>query len=321
MPLLTSLYNYISSNNFILPFYHTVSDENLPHIKHLYKYRTVKEFEKDLDFLLKRYTPVDIETFHRQIKSGKSHKPSFLLSFDDGLSEIYNTIYPIIKQKGIPAVVFVNSAFVDNKSLFYRFKVSLLIEKIREINPTQSQLQELTNLLYKGNETDITHELIHVSYQNKDILDTCGEILEVDFNQFLETEKPYLEIHQLQELQENGITIGAHSIDHPEYRLLPEHEQISQTRESIRFVNSHIAPPIRTFSFPFTDYQVSKHFFKSIASDIDISFGCAGLKNELIPNHFQRIPIENYPDMESALQKESTKAVVRTLIKRNTIGR
>ena len=37
----------------IYPFYHAVSDEELIHIKHLYKVRTVKEFERDLDFLLK----------------------------------------------------------------------------------------------------------------------------------------------------------------------------------------------------------------------------------------------------------------------------
>ena len=36
----------------VIPYYHMVSDEQVPHVKHLYRYRNVRQFTKDLDFFL-----------------------------------------------------------------------------------------------------------------------------------------------------------------------------------------------------------------------------------------------------------------------------
>ncbi len=53
-----------------LPFYHTVSDENLPHILN-YPYRNVAQFEKELDFFLKYFKPVSLEELASENYSGK----------------------------------------------------------------------------------------------------------------------------------------------------------------------------------------------------------------------------------------------------------
>ncbi|HNM29493.1 MAG TPA: hypothetical protein PKN40_06950, partial [Chitinophagales bacterium] len=47
-----------SGQQIIFPFYHTVSNDDLPHIKHLYRWRNVQEFESDMDFLLRNFTPL-----------------------------------------------------------------------------------------------------------------------------------------------------------------------------------------------------------------------------------------------------------------------
>ena len=54
-------------------------------------------------------------------------KNAFLLSFDDGLKEVFTTIAPILLKKGVPASFFINPCFIDNNELFYRYKISLLI--------------------------------------------------------------------------------------------------------------------------------------------------------------------------------------------------
>jgi hypothetical protein len=40
---------------------------------------------------------------------------------------------PILRRKGVPATVFVNSDFVDNQDLFFRFKAALIIDKNKSI--------------------------------------------------------------------------------------------------------------------------------------------------------------------------------------------
>jgi len=279
-----------SGQSLILPFYHAISDEKLPHIQHLYPVKNVSSFIQDLDFLLKYYQPIDFFEF-KEITSQKKvpKKPSFLLSFDDGLKEFYHVIAPILIQKGIPAVCFVNSAFVDNKALFFRYKASLLIEHIINNPKLQREVQD-----FFGNDVHFFSNLLAISYSNRDSLDQLAMIIDVQFEDFLKNQKPYLDSIQISSLIEQGFHFGAHSVYHPEYQYISYAEQINQTEESVNFLNQNFSIDYKTFSFPFTDYNVSKRFFDEInAREItDITFGCAGQKKDTAQNHFQRIPFE-----------------------------
>ena len=106
----------------ICPYYHTVSDTPLPHVSPLYRHRTTTEFRADLDWLTARYKPIhwdEIDDFE------KAQEPAFCLTFDDGFKEFYTIVAPILEEKGIPCVCFVNSSFVDNKDLMFRNKQAL----------------------------------------------------------------------------------------------------------------------------------------------------------------------------------------------------
>jgi peptidoglycan/xylan/chitin deacetylase (PgdA/CDA1 family) len=107
-------------------FYHTVSDDYLPHIHPLYQPKNISAFTQDIDFMLRHFQAVSIHDVRRHaLKEKIITQPSFHLSFDDGLREVYDVVLPVLSQKGVPATVFVNSAFVDNKTLFYRHKEAL----------------------------------------------------------------------------------------------------------------------------------------------------------------------------------------------------
>ena len=281
----------MSHNELILPFYHAVSDKPLPHIAPLYRHKTVPEFKADLEFLLKNFKPVSLEEVNLHSKGIKKlEKPSFHLTFDDGLQEVYTVILPILKEKGIPSTIFVNPAFVDNKRLFFRHKAALLIDKLEKRDfhkiskPKDAKAKEWEHLI------------LTAQYHQETRLDELGILLEVDFNEYLEKKHPYLSIGELKRLSLNGVEIGAHSIDHPEYQYIPFDEQLRQTKESIDWVKSHFPAPITAFSFPFTDAGVTKSFFDIMKDDIncpDLYFGTAGIKGELNSNHLQRIPMES----------------------------
>ena len=136
---------------------------------------------------------------------------------------------------------------------------------------------------------------------NKALFYRHCESLEIEFGHdfsqqqildFLNNEKPYLTTEQIQMLSNQGFTIGAHSIDHLYYCEIPVGEQLHQTRESLEFVSSIVNHKWRLFAFPFTDFNVSKTFFKQIEPWVDLSFGTAGLKDDKIPFHLQRIACE-----------------------------
>ena len=49
--------------DYCLPLYHSVSDKELPHIKHVIRYKNTKQFEEDLDHLAKNFQFVDWQGF------------------------------------------------------------------------------------------------------------------------------------------------------------------------------------------------------------------------------------------------------------------
>ena len=123
------LLSAITGTDFIIPFYHVVSDEECPHIKHLYRFKNVKEFIHDIDYLARHYQPIGADALQDVLAGKYKGKKIMLLTFDDGLRQMYEVVAPILLQKGIPTVFFLNTDFIDNKALMFRYKISLALEK------------------------------------------------------------------------------------------------------------------------------------------------------------------------------------------------
>jgi peptidoglycan/xylan/chitin deacetylase (PgdA/CDA1 family) len=317
-----------SNQQLILPFYHLVSNKNPNYIKHLYTPKNSNQFKADLDTFLKYYQPISLKeliAINKQEK--KISKPSFHLTFDDGLSNFYDIVAPILIEKKIPATVFLNTAFVDNQDLFYRYKVSLLIENY--LTTTENQKKKYYNFisekdLKRKNKVEIDGSVISfllgINFQNMDLLDDLANQLNYSFDDFLKTKKPYLTLKQIKELQKQGFTFGAHSKNHPLYANLNLEQQINQTEESLKWIQNNLNIDYKTFSFPFSDHGVSEKFFNKI--DLDLSFGISKFKKDEILTNIHRIDMEKSTiNTKQLLIKEYLKYFVNTSLGRNKIKR
>ncbi|KAA2217879.1 polysaccharide deacetylase family protein [Chryseobacterium sediminis] len=308
--------------DYCLPLYHSVSDRELPHIKHVIRYKNTKQFEEDLDHLAKNFRFVDWQEF-KDYMSGdfKPKKKIALLTFDDGFREFYDIAAPILERKGIYACNFVNPAFIDNKDMMFRCKASLLadaVEKIKIINPEIYFILSLKN-------TDrhiLQKKILQINYQEKDILDQLAEKLEVDFNAYSKEFKPYLSTEELKELTRKGFGISSHSWDHPKYGDLSLKEQMETTDKTFAYLKEN-GFLYESFAFPFTDFEVRKDFFDELFKNEEIycSFGCAGIKLDSVKRNFQRIPMEMGENGEQILKKETAYFKLKKLINKNTILR
>ncbi|QNL20509.1 polysaccharide deacetylase family protein [Hyphobacterium sp. CCMP332] len=273
----------------ILPYYHCISDEPKSHLKFLYRHKSVREFRYDLDYLLKFYYPLNPGELLNGLELNRKGKIPFVLSFDDGLSEFYHVIAPILEEKGLSAICFLNSAFVDNKALFYRYKASLIVNQIIK-DPQRLKLLGFAN----QNLEFVIQDILTIKYLESKRLDDIAEKIDLNFNIFLKKEKPYLDSTQIKSLIDRGFYFGAHSHDHPLYSDLNSDEQLSQTQKSLQYLESNFNLNYKLFSFPFSDFGVNYDFFKKINLKYPSikTFGGAGLKTENIDSHFQRISFE-----------------------------
>ena len=298
------MYLFPSPNNIIFPFYHTISDGECPHIKNLYPVKSSKQFEKELDYFQKNFHTISLEEIQSHIKNKtQPKKPSFFLSFDDGLKGCFTTIAPILKTRNLTAAFFLNTDFVDNQALFYRYKVSLIIEKIR-----------LQNLEFRISNS----ELLKLAYGNIDQIDEIAHELNVNFDEFLKKEKPYMGWDEIENLYEQGFCIGGHSVSHPYFSQISQQEQIFQTQRSVDIVQEKLNLNYRIFSFPFTDAGITKSYFETIYKEkiCELTFGTAGIKKDEFSQNLQRIPMDNCLNSpEKFIQKQILQYQLKTLLK------
>ncbi len=301
MDLLASLiYIQPPPLNVVFPYYHLVADETPKHVSALYTAKTVEEFRQDLDLLLEYFEPVEIkELYELQKTNSVRKKPGFHLSFDDGLREVYTTIAPILQDKKIPATFFVNPAFVDNKDLMFRYKQSLIVNAMID--------QDKESVLGYDREEILTHGLF-----TNQILEKLAKELNLDFQDYLQEKKPYLNSKELKVLQKQGFTIGSHSLTHLEYSRISEKHQLVETMESIDWVRNNYEEPYKVFAFPFSDYGVKKSYFDTLEGKIGLCFTTAGIKNDVYPWVLNRFSME---EGKNPLANQIVKWTIK-----NTIG-
>jgi peptidoglycan/xylan/chitin deacetylase (PgdA/CDA1 family) len=309
----------------LLPYHHTVSNEFLPHIKHLFNYKNVTQFSADLDFLLKHYKPVTPADIIKSIEQNNAlPKKSFLISFDDGFREVYDIIAPILEQKGVPALFFINPAFIDNKVLFYRCKISLLIHELLK----HKQESAFATIFYdtlevqKKSIDEIIISLKKLDQNTAGILDELATKIDFSFEQYLTTQQPFLTQQQLISLHNRGFFIGGHSMTHPYYNKLLLQEQVAQTTASCNFVNELLSVNNSCFSFPHTDVGISQHFFENVQSSIPLFFGIQNQKEELENKVLHRFNAER-PEVNFADQVKGLSIMMwlQKLTAKNTISR
>jgi len=312
--------NHLSNTRLVIPYYHLVSDEDVIHVKHLYKYKNIKLFTEDVEYYSRNYNLLTLKDLIKHSYSDiELPDKSMLLTFDDGFSEMYHIVFRILRQKGIPAVFFLNTNFIDNKDMCYLNKASILIDVLQK-HRDRYIYNNIECLLRVRNvdANNIKEHILNIKYSERERIDIIGNDLRIDFGDYLKNKKPYLKGDEIQEMVLNGFEIGSHGLDHPVFSEIPIEEQIRQVSECNKILKERFLIEIGAFSFPHHDNGVSKKFFDEITSNgnIHLTFGTHGEMDDSIRYNYQRINAER-----SLLPAKNI--IARKLIKKwylNTIG-
>lgn len=288
-----SLWN---SEDCLLPYYHMVSDEVVPHVSPLYSFRSIKTFSADIDWLLKKRRPLSLDEFVTTLlNTGRPPKRAFLLTFDDGFREMYDVVAPLLRAKGVPAVFFLTSKTTENIALCHHQKIALLLHH-RQKAMNRFPDSEVRRLLSADgiNGANTIEALKAISWSNRTVLDILGTVCDFDFDAYARERRPFLDGEQVEALLRNGFDIGAHSIDHPRYADISVDEQLRQTRESIKYLANRFALRRRAFAFPHTDRGVNSSFFTQATKEnlFEISFGTSSPQPGHDPFNIQRFSME-----------------------------
>lgn len=290
------IWHRLANVDLLLPYYHVVSDEEVPHVSALYTFRSVRQFEADIDAFCRVYKPVTLDHLVRFLNgSATLPRRAFFLSFDDGFREIHDVIAPILRRHGVPATFFLIPPVLDNRELCHPQKKSLLLRALAA-SSNETVHKEVDRRLSAANirGTDRVSRLRGAGYSHRTLLDELALVLDCDFKEYLASSRPYLTTEQVHALLRQGFSIGAHSMGHPLYSELSVQEQLEQTTESARSLAERFQRPCNAFAFPYRDNGVGPEFFERVfdASGVDVCFGTAGTTSHFHPRNLERFTME-----------------------------
>ncbi len=289
----------LSGVALVVPYYHMVSDAYVPHVSRLYGFRNVAEFKADVEYFARNFTPVTLADIVDALNGTRELPRScFHLTFDDGFSEMYDVVAPILERAGVPATFFLTTAFLDGGGLALHNQLSLILDRLDSSSISDAAKARLESLLPSpaGNMT-LRDRVLSIVYAQRSLACSVAEVLEVDLDRYVSRTQPHLRSDQVARLIERGFSIGAHSQDHPLYADLPLSEQLAQTRNSVEMLRDRFAIRPRSFAFPHNDSGVGDAFFTTVFGEqvLDVSFGTSGLVPHAHPRNIERVKMEDNP--------------------------
>ena len=230
--------------------------------------------------------------------------PSAFISFDDGFAECYTVARPLLRKHGIPCLFFLATDWIDNASMYYRGKMSLILEKLASLAPavqteTLNRLAPLTT--HYSSLTTFSSWLLAHQQSAEPLIDQICEALELDIPAYLHSRQPFLTRAQIREMQAEGFVFGAHTRRHPKLNTLTQNEQAAEIIESCRIVCELTGQDQVPFAFPFSGSGVDRDFLARLRSEnphIGLIFDTQKLRRDR-PFIFHRIwadkPLPNVP--------------------------
>lgn len=250
--------------------YHYVFDADDNDFNHL-KGITTDMFRSQIDILAKEYSFISALDYLDYIEDGKQLPPkACILSFDDGTSDHYRHVFPILQELGIPGYFsIVTSAIQDRQPLF----VSLIHNILESFRP-QDICQKMNSIIsdkypahpklsldhaYMGYPYD-TKERAAIKYQvNYCWNPSITQAIVSDFySRFVEpldvfVDKFYLDWDQVLEMEANDMVIANHSHRHSAYSLLSDDEIADDLKKSGEYIRDKITNTrsLRFFTYPY----------------------------------------------------------------------
>lgn len=245
-------------------FYHSVTDDRLPHQVHTYPSEPVARFEAALRYIKQDFNPVNYQQLEDHYERGALLPPRALhLSFDDGFAECYEVVRPLLLKHGIPCTFFVVTDWLDDHQMFYRHKQSLAVEHILGLDAAMQA--EALAAINREFELDLLNAGAFATWAGAQTraedeqISRAAHILSLDLDAYLNSRQLYLSTQQLRQMHAEGFTIGAHTRSHWKLAALETAEQrADEVLESARAVAALTGQQRVPFAFPYSGTGVER---------------------------------------------------------------
>jgi peptidoglycan/xylan/chitin deacetylase (PgdA/CDA1 family) len=246
--------------------YHRIADEEPG-------YRDIavspSTFREHLSYLQRRgFAFVSLEQYTDYLSGTRAlERDSVLVTFDDGYRDNYSAAFPVLRELGIPAAVFLCTGPIDTGELLWWDRVagamrSLFCGGIGAVTWGPGMDPELAEVLSRG----LSGDARRASNAIADVVDLLKQ-LPADERERIVREIEHgapgpqprdlmLTWDMVREMHAAGIAFGAHSVTHPAFSRIGADAAEAEIHASKRAIEENLGTTVTAFAYPYgkTDY-------------------------------------------------------------------
>lgn len=249
-------------DSVIVLIYHEVAEDD----RDIEAWTVVKKsnFVKQMEYLHDTFQVVSLGEAFQLIEKGQAiHKPTAVITFDDGYAGNKHIVLPLAKSMEIPLTIFVSTRAAQEQIVYWYDRLILALQGEKEININLEHVLLSRYCINRSKGARNWAEIERLLRDLKTLEPSLKESIVADIIDDLRGSTgsgPYtiapLTVSDLQELADCPlITIGAHSHCHNILTQLSREEMTKSIQTSKALLESWIRRPVNCFAYPNGNYN------------------------------------------------------------------
>ena len=218
-------------------------------------------FDKQIQFITANFKTGTTEKL-ASILNQDTTKNYVAITFDDGYEDNYINAYPILKKYNCPATIFLVTEFISKKKMLWWDIVTYCIKKIfsNSISYVNIDISNTKFTFRKDEDIDgVCSQIINrfKLLTNNDKLSEIDKIIKkagID-HKILRDASPSLAWSQINEMNSDLVSYGAHTMTHPILNKMDYLEFVNEICISKQQIEYQLNKPINLFAYPNGSYD------------------------------------------------------------------
>jgi peptidoglycan/xylan/chitin deacetylase (PgdA/CDA1 family) len=214
-----------------------------------------QQFDEQLSFIGKHFNVINFKMLREHMEGG-AHLPDrpLILTFDDGYIDNFEVAYPLLRKHNMTGTMFVAAGYISRNRLFWWDKIAYIV---KSTDKSGIELQGRWNLAvdferHSGKQGAARHVIKWAKTKPDEekeafileLAEHCG--VEFDENNFCLT----MTWENLLEMSNNGIEIGAHSVNHPIFSNVDVERLRDEVIGSKQMIEERLGSEVVAFGAP-----------------------------------------------------------------------
>lgn len=210
---------------------------------------TVDQFDWQMQLLSRYFNPLSLQEALTRLQDNALPERAVCVTFDDGYADNVLCAAPILRRYGIPASVFVSTAFLNGGRMWNdSVREALRIAPDEQLDLTDIGLEQYE--VGRMEQRLEAAEAIIRSIKHRDPQERAQLVSQMEKRVGSLPNDLMLTTQQLRELGQGSIAIGAHTVNHPILSSIPPKNAESEIAKSKQVLEEMLQQEVSEFAYP-----------------------------------------------------------------------